>query len=127
MILDFHQKRKIKQFIYSKVTIVLLIIFSLYMVYATYNVYLKKVRSANDLQLADKKLTSLEAKNRELDSQIESLNTPYGIEKEIRSKFFVTKGGEEKMVVIVEDKTEEKVTKDDNKGILKSIRDFFGF
>jgi hypothetical protein len=31
------------------------------------------------------------------------------------------------MVVIVEDKTEEKVTKDDNKGILKSIRDFFGF
>ncbi len=124
MVLDFEQKRKFRQFIYSKITLVVLFLISSYAVYSTYNVYLKKTKSQKDLELIEKKLSDLEQKNRELDGQIELLSTSYGVEREIRSKFFVTKS-DENMVVVV-DEPETKKTEIVKKNTWQKILDFFG-
>ena len=124
MFLDFEQKKKFRGFIYSKVTLVVLFLLAIYGLYSSYGVYLKKVKSQNDLDLVEKRLSELEQKNRQLDNQIEDLQSPYGIEKEIRSKFFVTKP-DEKMVVIVDDNDKEVYTPPKKTGWQK-ILDFFG-
>lgn len=126
MFLDFQQKRKIRQFIYSKITVSLVIIVTIYILFSTYKVYQKKIKSEKDLMLTEKKLQELEVKNRQLENDIENFNTDFGIEKEIRSKFFVTKEGE-KMVVVVDDINNDNLPEKPKKSFLMKIRDFFGF
>ncbi len=45
MFLDFHQKNKLKNFLYSKITIGVLFVILVFTVYSTYEVYLKMQNS----------------------------------------------------------------------------------
>jgi hypothetical protein len=68
----------------------------------------------------------LEEKNRLLENKINELNSPSGIEREIRDKFAVAKNGE-KVVVIVEDKESTSTEVYKEKTTWQKVLEFFGF
>ncbi|MES3005110.1 MAG: hypothetical protein V4690_03320 [Patescibacteria group bacterium] len=100
--LDFQQKRKIRSFLYNRVTLSLLALVVLWAGHSTWGVYQKKVESEKMMHLSAKNVETLRVRQEELKDKMESLNKTEGIEDEIRSRFSVAKEGES-MVIILED------------------------
>lgn len=98
--LDFQQKRKVKSFIYNRVTIGIIFVLVLYSSYSTIRVYQKQRESQLLKDVATKKLLELEQRDREIDFRINDLDTKQGLEREIRGKFNVSKDDENMVVVL---------------------------
>ncbi|MFA6536284.1 MAG: hypothetical protein WC250_02675 [Candidatus Paceibacterota bacterium] len=98
---EFQERRKIKRLIYSQLTLVVLILFFLLLVKATWGVYEKNKLSANKLTETEKEYNSLQLRRSELGVKVNSLETESGVEAAIREKFPVAKAGE-KVVFIVD-------------------------
>ena len=107
--LDFVQKRKVRAILYHWATLIFLFVFVLFAIHSTWMVYSKKRESEVQKETALRNLTTLTARSTELDSKIEKLETPAGIEEEIRAKFNVAKEGES-VVVIVPDQSKTATT-----------------
>lgn len=121
MFLDFQQKRRINSIIYSKVSILILLIIFLYSIYATFLVYKKKSDSRKELGKIEKEYNDLRLKDSSVSNQIESLKTDIGMEKEIRQKFGVARE-DETLVMIVDDKKANQVQSDDDLSIWQKIK-----
>ena len=100
---EFQRKRKIRKFLYSPSSFVILLVLVALMAKATWNVYVKEKDSQKNLDHAKEELAALESRKTMLSDKISRLKTPQGLEAEIRSQFQVVKPGE-KMVVVVEGK-----------------------
>lgn len=104
---DFHEKRKIRTWMYSKITIGVIFIFALIL---GFNVI---ERFSVERQMADKRQEQedalMELKNRAaaLEGKVEHLRESRGVEEELRGRFDVAKEGE-RVVVIVGKEEEEK-------------------
>lgn len=97
------KKKKIHRFLYSRLAFGILIVLTLFIGKATWNVYTKEQESEKNLKRATEELASLEARQAQLSQKIDRLKTTEGMEAEIREQFQVAKPGE-KMVVIAEGK-----------------------
>lgn len=124
--LDFQQKRKVKQFLYSPVTIGILLILTLYAIYATWAVYQKKVKTEEKLAEMQQRVYDLSQKNIRADNAIAYLNTDEGVEEEIRSKFALVKS-DERMVVIVDDTSSDATNTPSQKTLWQKFISIFGF
>lgn len=100
--LDFQQKRKLRGFMYHRITLFVLGFLVVSSLYSTFGVWQKKKESEEFRKVAEKKLSELQNRHDNLEKDIERLETPEGVEEEIRSKFSVAKKGEN-VVVIVND------------------------
>jgi len=121
--LDFQQKRKLRGVLYSRVTLVILAIFVLISLRASWTAH-SKLRESEDLRdNVKQRVNTLSARDLELRNQMDRLQTPQGIEAEIRSKFSVSKGNES-VVVIVEDSS-TTTEKNQRKGFWTTFFDFF--
>lgn len=122
---DFHEKRKFRRFLYSKVMLIILAIIVVWLFFAVFDMYKKErdtgLKSAEQREI----LNELEERETALQDEINRLSTEKGIEEEIRSKFEVGREGEE-MIIIV-DNPEEKNEKNTElkKGFLQKIFDWF--
>jgi len=97
---EFQEKRKIKKILYSKVTILLLFVASVFLAVSDYKVYVKS-RQARELnQAANMEEAGLREKIEGLEGDINHLGTQAGEEEEIRKKFNVKKPGERVLVVV---------------------------
>lgn len=104
--MDFYEKRKLKKILYSKPILAILVIIVIWFSFAVWSMY-KKERDTQLKKIEQKEiLEELKTREASLSKEIEKLNTKYGIEQEVRSKFEVGKEGEE-MIIIV-DSLEEK-------------------
>lgn len=122
--LDISQKRKIRSVMYHKATLITLFILVLLFAHSTWVVYQKK-RVSEELKNGSLQTVAvLEARDAELKSRINRLQTEPGIEEEIRSKFTVAKNGEN-MVVVVEDTTPTASTTPPNPSFWQKIWHFF--
>lgn len=101
---DFQKKRKIHNRIYSKATILLLIIVAIFLGRATWNMYTTKKQSDEDLSRVKDELISLELHQQALVADITRLQTEKGKEEEIRTKFNVAKEGET-VVMLLDNET----------------------
>jgi cell division protein FtsB len=118
---EFKDKRKLKKILYSKFSIVVLLLVFIFVAKAGYNVYKKQADSYENRIGAEKELNELKARQAALASEIERLGTPEGIEEEIREKYKVAKENEN-MVIIVEEETKApKVEK--KKGFFSGIKE----
>jgi cytoskeletal protein RodZ len=124
--LDFQQKRKVKQFLYSPITIGILLIVTLYAIYATWVVYQKKVKTEEKLAEMQQRVYDLSEKNIRADNAIAYLNTDEGVEEEIRSKFALVKS-DERMVVIVDDPASDATNTPPQKTLWQKFISIFGF
>jgi len=104
---DFQQRKKVRQMIGSRAVFIFLVVVATFLVRGAYGVYQKERETSKDLVKAKESLVATDARQKELTTSIEILKTPQGLEKEIRDRFSVAKGGEE-IVLIVDPKAEEK-------------------
>ena len=100
--LDFQQKRKVRSYMYNRVTIGILFLVFLVIAHSTWVVYKKKVESEELKDVSLKNVELLRSRSQDLQDKIDRLNTKQGIEEEVRSKFSVAKENEN-MVIIVPD------------------------
>ncbi|MBT3282976.1 hypothetical protein HN375_02345 [bacterium] len=115
--LDFHEKRRFKRLLYSKVTLVILGFIVIWLAFAVWSMY-KKERDTRLRRIEQKEvLNELEGREESLREEIERLSTERGIEQEVRSKFEVGKDGEE-MIIIVDNPEDEGFS---NKEIKKTF------
>ncbi|MDO8564810.1 MAG: septum formation initiator family protein [bacterium] len=102
---EFQRKRTIRRVLYSRVSLLGALILVVLAGRATWGMYEKERESRRQFDRAQEELAALEAREKELTGRITRLDTPEGVEAEIREQFPVTKPGE-RMVVIVEEKEE---------------------
>lgn len=95
---------------------------------ATWGVYQKNRLAKEQRDVAAEELEGLEARRAELAEDIDKLGTERGLEEEIRTKFQVSRPGEQ-TVVLIED--EEEGAEEGGEGgggsIWQSIKNWFGF
>lgn len=101
--LEFQDKRKIKRFIYSKITLVLLVVVVAFLLNAVWNVYKKQDYTRENLVKITASLASLRVREKMLSSEVERLKTENGVEEEIRAKYGLVKPGEEVIIVVNDD------------------------
>ncbi len=102
MMLDFQQKRKVRSWMYNRLTIALLFVAFVFVAHSTWVVYRKKVESEEMMSVSLKNVETLRSRSADLQKKIDRLATAQGVEEEVRSKFSVAKE-DENMVIIVQD------------------------
>lgn len=102
--LEFQEKKKLRNILYSKITLLALFIVLIFVARATFSVYYKQKASGENLTKAKEEVAELK-KEKMLDSEIDRLKTDKGTEKEIRKKFMVGKAGEQVIVIVDDDKS----------------------
>ena len=108
---EFQDKQKIQKRLYSKTSIVVVLIIVVLISRGVLSVYAKERSSRMELELLEKKKAELDSRLASVSANNSRLRTEEGIESEIRSKFDVVKAdegvivvGDEKLPVPVEDK-----------------------
>jgi cell division protein FtsB len=100
---EFHEKRRLQRFIYSRPFLVFMCLPVVFMGYAVWNAY----RIEADQQLRQAKLVAelagLQARADELEGNLEQLNDPRGVEAGLRQRYDVGRAGEEAIVFTEED------------------------
>ncbi len=91
---NYQQKKQIRKVIYSKITLLVLFVFIIILFKACYGIYQKQKISEQNLKIVEEEYYSLDSRKEVLKLEIDKLNTEDGIEREIRSKFNVSKPGE---------------------------------
>lgn len=105
---DFHEKRKIRQIVYSKVFIGFLLILSVLIAHSAYERYRVEREMAEKRDQKAEELQKLQERATVLASKISHLENERGIEAELRSRFDVAKEGEQVVVILDEKATDEK-------------------
>jgi cell division protein FtsB len=105
--LEYQRKRKVRKWMYSRVTLLVLGIFTILMAKGAFGVYLKARDSKENKMTAQAELKQLTERQVALSADIAELNTIQGVEKEIRQKFNVAKEGEQIVVIIPPQETVE--------------------
>jgi cell division protein FtsB len=98
--LEFQEKRKLKKFLYSRVTLIILLIFIILLLKEVIEVYQKQSLTVDNLSKTAVTLEGLRARERMLTSEVERLKTEEGKEIEIREKYGLVRPGEEVITVV---------------------------
>jgi cell division protein FtsB len=97
---DFYEKRKIRSVVYSKLSIALLLILSVWLSVSVYERFSVEREMAHKREAQEKELEILKARAAVLESQVEHLEDDRGIEEELRTRFDVVKEGEQVVVIL---------------------------
>ena len=108
--MEFQEKRKIKRFLYSKVTVAILVILILFVLTEVWDVYKKQSITRDNLAKTAAIFEGLKDREKMLSSEIERLKTEGGTEAEIREKYGLVKPGEEVLVIVGDDTATDTVT-----------------
>lgn len=86
--------------IYSRPVLIVLLLILAWVLYGTWGIFQKERGSRANLVRVQNQLATLEARNRELSVDVARLSTEQGKEEEIRSKYEVSKPGEQLLVIV---------------------------
>jgi cell division protein FtsB len=103
---DFHQKRKLRNFVNSPYTQGVILVIALGVGWSAFVRYEIAMDMAERRVAAEQAAEALEAKKQALEEKVEYLSGERGIEAEMRRQFDVALEGEQ-VVVIVEEEVEE--------------------
>ncbi len=124
---EFRQKRQFREMLYSRPTLLVLLVVLFLTARAAYNVYGKESESRERAARAQTELQNLQQRKVEVAKAIEELNTKEGIEREIRNSFRVAKPGEHLVVLVNPPKTEDVVVSDSlASGLWRKVKGLFG-
>jgi cell division protein FtsB len=104
---NYQQKKQIRKVIYSKITLLILFILIIILSKAYYGIYKKQIISNQNLKIVKEEFDSLKSRKDVLEFEINKLNTEEGLEREIRSKFNVSKPGEVVVNIVDENKNND--------------------
>lgn len=97
---EFKQRQKIKSRIYSKYTIALLVAILILLLNGTWGIFRKMNESKVKLEASQDKYESVKKRHEALDSQIKHLGTETGLEEEIRTRYNLSREGENVIVLV---------------------------
>lgn len=117
---EFQERNKVKKRIYSKTTLLLLLLLCILVTRGAYGVYLKEKSSRQEMHRILEQKVELEQRLHAIEGHNEHLQTAAGIETEIRHKFDVVKDGEG--VIVIVDK-EMPIIEEDKRGIVRKFWD----
>lgn len=123
--LEFQEKRKLKNLLYSKITLVVLIVFIVFLLNAVWGVYKKQDLAKENMTKTAATFDGLHAREKMLSSEIERLKTENGTEAEIREKYGLVKPGEEVIVVTDNDTATDSTTTSADTGFWQGILNWF--
>ena len=106
--LDFEERRKIRNLLFSKLTLLLLLILIFFTARAAYERFTVERQVQRKSQDKQEELEALKERATVLESRVERLKDERGVEEELRNRFDVAKEGEQ--VVIILDNGEETET-----------------
>lgn len=121
---EFQRKRKVRRFLYSRLTLFVLLIALALLIKASWGVFERERGNRANLEHAQEELAALEARAASLEEKILRLKSPEGVEAEIREQFQVAKPGE-KMVVVVPDTNGAEVVPEPTQSLVSRLFDFF--
>jgi cell division protein FtsB len=98
--LDYQKKSKYKKYLYSKLSIALLLIISIPLLRASYSMYQKYTIGKESRDITRQEYNSLMERKNSISKEINRLKTDEGVEEEIREKFSVSKEGEEVIILL---------------------------
>ncbi len=124
---EFRQKRQFREMLYSRPTLIILILIFLFISKAAYNVYGKERESRDRAAQLQMELQELQKRETEIARAIEELNTKEGLEREIRDNFRVAKPGEHLVVLVDPPKVEDDAPADGlASGLWRKLKGLFG-
>ena len=97
---EFQDKKRLRNLLYSPLTLIILVILILFFIHATWNVYKKERDSAANALEAQQQLVRIQERNTVLTENIAKLSTDEGVEEEIRQQFGVAKPGEHMLIIV---------------------------
>ncbi len=97
--LEFQKKKKIKNMIYSKLALVLILFILFLFVKATAAFYQKEVESRNRKERAQNELLELQKRKENMEYKIKRLDSSVGVEEELRQRFDLVKEGEQTILI----------------------------
>lgn len=100
--------RQLKRILYSAPALIILAVLLFLMTKAALGAYRKEAASMNSLRETRSEWQRLKDRELQLSSEVRELQTPRGLEEEIREKFSVAKEGEKLAIVVEGDKTKEE-------------------
>ena len=98
--LDFHEKRKLKNIVYSKPTAAVLFVLAILLSMSVFERYKAERETAAKRAERAAELAELESRAAVLDAHVQRLQSDRGIEEEIRDRFEVARQGEEVVVIV---------------------------
>ncbi len=103
---DFHEKRKLRSYVYSKPVALGLFLVAIFLSTSVYDRYLVARDMAGKREALEAELHELKGRASALEEEVERLKSDRGIEEEIRDRYEVSKAGEEVVVIVGSDKKE---------------------
>ena len=111
---ELENRQKFRRRLYSIPALAVLLLITVMLVRGAYSILLTERESARDARLLELEVASLSEREDELKAAIEKLQTPEGVEEEIKSKYNVARAGE--MVAVIVDGPENKATTTEEEG-----------
>ena len=123
---EFKQRQKIKNRIYSKYTIAFLFLVLTLLVNGTWGIFSKMRESKGKLEASQGRYESVKKRHEALDSQIKHLGTETGLEEEIRTRYNLSREGEN-VIVLVDNKDiiDDSDANKDNGGFWSKMSSWF--
>ena len=110
---------------FSTPVLIILAIIAAVFVRAAWNIYVKEVQSRTYLDQAQSQLDGLSAQEQTLKQSVAALNTPQGMDAEIRSEYLVVKPGEQVAVIVDSDDATNTATTTTAAGFWAKVAAFF--
>lgn len=124
---EINLRRRKKNNFYPKILIIVFSLILIVLIKATWNVFMKNIETKENLEETEDEYLSLKDRAENLESEIESLSSEKGIEKEIRSKFRVVKEDEGMILLIDPPKASSTDESLENKSLLSKFLDLLRF
>jgi cell division protein FtsB len=106
---EFQKSKKLSGLLFSRVTLLVLIIISVVLVVALFGIIPKERITNRNKDMVLNQLDSLKNQSSLLETEIGKLKTNDGIEEKIREKFRVVKEGEQLVVIVDDQKISENI------------------
>lgn len=97
---DFQQRKKVRKILYSRNSVIVLAVVTVFLARGAIGVLQKNWESKKNVEMVELQLAEARVKSAELKRDISLINTEAGMEREIRQKFSVSKGGEQVAIVV---------------------------
>ncbi|MFZ2253051.1 MAG: septum formation initiator family protein [Minisyncoccia bacterium] len=97
---DFHEKRKIRSFLYSKVVVGVFFLAAVLLSISVYNRFVVTEEMKAKLDARRVTLEELQGRALMLESKVKYLENDRGVEEELRNRFDVAKEGEKVVILI---------------------------
>ena len=123
--LPFQERKKFRKILYSKATLVVLLVMVVFVARGAWQIHEKAVIARAERDEAARALAELQNRTTELQASLGRLRSGQGIEEELRQKFTVAKPGEEVVVVVDESAKKSENGTSQSKSFWESILGFF--